>query len=301
MVVVGIGQCSLDTLAVVDSFPEANTKKEVLSWEEQGGGPVATALVALSRLGIACRFYGIIGDDRQGGEIRRSLAEENIDIGGLLVRRNASSQSAFIVIEKGTGKRTIFWKRPSGEYLRPEERELRFGDCNFLLLDGLMTDISLHAAKRARAAGVPVMLDAGRVRRGMLDLAKNCDYLVGSEEFARDLGWENKPEVLQKVIKELGPAVTTITLGEKGSFTFLEHDIIHVPAFEVRTMDTTGAGDVFHGGYVFGLLKGWPVIDAVRFASAVAALKCRKIGGRTGIPELREVVSFLRKRNVILR
>ena len=204
MVVAGVGQCSLDYLAVIDSFPSVDTKNEVLHWEEQGGGPVATALVTLARLGVKCRFHGITGDDEAGDKIRCSLIDENIDASGLLRRDNASSQMAFIAIEKNGGKRTIFCKRPSGTDLRPGELGKDFLEhCDFLLLDGLMKDSSLYAAKRAKSLNVPVMLDAGRLREGMLDIARICDYVVASEEFAKDLGWDDDPETFQKKIEKI--------------------------------------------------------------------------------------------------
>ncbi len=120
-VVTGLGQCCLDSLVLVDGYPPADSKKEVLAWHEQGGGPVATALVALSRLGVSCRFYGITGDDEAGEKIRQSLSEEGIDVRGLVRRRGALSQRAFIVVDRSSAKRTIFWKRPTGDPLRPEE------------------------------------------------------------------------------------------------------------------------------------------------------------------------------------
>jgi sulfofructose kinase len=296
MAVVGIGQCAWDMLAVVDRFPQADTKKEVLAWEEQGGGPVATALVALSRLGITCRFYGVVGDDREGAAIRQSLIEEGVDVTGLVKRSNASSQAAFIAIDESMGTRTIFWKRPSGDPLRMGELPSDFlSGADFLLLDGLMKDVSLFAARRAGKAGIPVMLDAGRVREGMLELALLCDYVVGSEEFARDLGWKNDPASFRQELKRLGFGITTITLGTRGSITFADDEIISCPAFPVETVDTTGAGDVFHGGYLYGLLQKWPLKDTIRFASAVAAVKCRKVGGRAGIPKLSEVQQFLQE------
>ena len=296
MAVVGIGQCSWDYLAVVDSYPAKDTKKEVLRWEEQGGGPVATALVTLSRLGIPCRFYGVVGADDAGEKIRRSLVKENIDVSGLLKRDGAQSQRAFIAIEKAKGTRTIFWKRPSGQELTSDELGSYFlekGD--FVLLDGLMKDVSLYAAEGANHLNIPVMLDAGRLREGMLDIAARCDYVVASEEFARDLGWSDDPEHFRQTIRELGFLVTTITLGERGSISFVHDEIIEVPAFKVEVADTTGAGDVFHGGYVYGLLKGWSINDCVRFGSAVAAIKCREIGGRAGIPSLNDVMGFLKE------
>jgi len=298
MQVVGIGQCSLDLLALVDSYPEVDTKKEVLHFEEQGGGPVATALVALSRLGIPCRFHGVVGDDEDGEKIRASLGQEGVRVDGLMPRKGASSQRAFIVVEEHTGKRTIFWRRPTGDPLTRGEIDIEFLEgASFLLLDGLMKEASLHAAAGARTLGVPVMLDAGRLREGMLDIALASDYVVGSEEFASDMGWTEKGVVMEdriiEKIRRLGWNIVTVTLGERGSITFVDGEIIRTPAFRVETVDTTGAGDVFHAGYIYGLLKKWSMDKVLRFASAFAALKCRKIGGRAGIPSLDETLKFM--------
>jgi len=299
MIVTGLGQSALDYLVLVDTYPRVDTKKEVIEWHEQGGGPVATALVALSRLGISCRFHGIIGDDYAGEKIRQSLIEEGIDVTGLIKRDRATSQIAFIVVEKGTARRTIFWKRPSGNPLQREELGVDFLDgSDFLILDGLMKDISLYAAKRAKTLNIPIMLDAGRMRPGMLDLARLSDYVVTSEEFAKDLGWQLTQEALLKEKEKLGVKVLTITLGEKGSITISNDEFIQLSAFRVEAVDTTGAGDVFHGGYIYGLLNKRSLKDAVTFASALAAIKCTKIGGRIGIPGLNEVRKFLKTKNI---
>lgn len=298
MIVTGIGQSALDYLVLVDTYPRVDTKKEVIEWHEQGGGPVATALVALSRLGISCRFHGIIGDDYAGEKIRQSLIEEGIDVTGLIKRDRATSQIAFILVEKGTARRTIFWKRPSGNPLQREELGVDFLDgSDFLILDGLMKDISLYAAKRAKTLNIPIMLDAGRMHPGMLDLARLSDYVVTSEEFAKDLGWQLTQAALLKEKEKLGVKVLTITLGEKGSITISNDEFIQLSAFRVEAVDTTGAGDVFHGGYIYGLLNKWSLKDAVTFASALAAMKCAKIGGRIGIPGLSEVKKFLAKKD----
>lgn len=297
MRVAGIGQCSLDYLAIIDSYPWVNTKKEVLEWNEQGGGPVATALVTLSRLGIECTFHGIVGDDYAAQKIKQSLIDERIDVKGLVKRENASSQLAFIATEEGTAKRTIFWKRPSGEALKEEELGTDFlGGINFLLLDGLMNDVSLYAAKKAKSMSIPVMLDAGRARPGMIEIAKLCDYVVASEEFSRDLGWFLDSEFLLSVKEKLGVKLLTVTLGERGSITVSKDWVIRIPAFEVKAVDTTGAGDVFHGGYIYGLLNGWDIKNTVIFAAALAAMKCTKLGGRAGIPKLNDVFNFLKAR-----
>lgn len=301
MQVTGIGQCSYDYLAMVDRYPSVDTKKEVLSWHEQGGGPVATALVTLGRLGISTRFCGVTGDDATGDKIRDSLVNEGVDVSGLVTRKDSLSQVAFIAIEQDGGSRTIFWKRPSGNPLLPDEiGPSCLSECSFLLLDGLMEEVSLFAAARAKAAHVPVMVDAGRLRPGMMELIGSCDYVVGSEEFARDLGWELTPEMLSLERRKLGIPILTITLGPEGSITASENTLFHVPAFGVKAVDSTGAGDVFHGAYIYGAIKGWPLRDTVIFASAVAALKCTRIGGRSGIPSLHETLDFLGAKGIML-
>ena len=297
MKVVGIGQCALDHLFVIDSFPAPDTKKEVIDWTISGGGPVATALAGLSRLGVTCDFYGIIGDDESGRKIAGSLGSENINISGLLTRPQSNSQTAFIAVEKGSGRRTIFWKRPSSEPLAPYELPDNFLDnADFLLLDGLMAEASIYAAKKAKEKKVPVMLDAGRMREGMIEVAHLCDYVVGSEEFAKDFLREDKfiyPEKAVISMKSFGARAVTITLGDRGCITASGEALFYTPAFKVEVVDTTGAGDVFHGGYIYGLLQKWDIREVVRFASAFAALKCRKLGGRAGIPDLKEVKQLM--------
>lgn len=300
MKIAGLGQCSLDHLFIVDSFPLPDTKKEVIEWSISGGGPVATALVSLARLGMRCSFHGIIGDDEAGRKIADSLRSEHIDIGGVLTRPGSSSQVAFIAVEKGSGRRTIFWKRPTAAPLMPHELPDDFLDnADFLLLDGLMREASVRAAREAKGKGIPVMLDAGKIREGMLELACLCDYVVSSEEFAKEFTTGSGPFDPEKAalsMQRFGAKAATVTLGDRGSITVSGNDLFHTPAFSVDAVDTTGAGDVFHGGYIYGLLQKWDIKKVVRFASAFAALKCRKPGGRSGIPSLGEVDAFLQEK-----
>lgn len=301
MVVAGIGQCSLDVCALVGQYPQVDAKEEILRWEEQGGGPVATALVTLSRFRVTSRFAGIVGDDEAGFKILQSLLSENIDTTYLQERENATSQRAFIAVERSSGKRTIFWQRPSGAELTPDEiDDAFFRNVKFLLLDGRMKDVSLAAARKARELTIPVMLDAGSMRDGMLELAALCDYVVGSESFARSLGWTGDGAAFAATVREHGWGTTTITLGAQGSYTYHGFRSIHVPAYEVEVVDTTGAGDVFHGAYIAGILQGWDLETVLYFATGAAAMKCTKIGGRAGIPELLSLVGFLEQRGIKL-
>jgi sulfofructose kinase len=287
----------LDTIAVVDPYPPANEKTEVLHWEEQAGGPAATAMVTLARLGIPAALAGIVGDDEAGERIRKLLAASGIDL-HLATRPGLRSQTAFIAVEKNTAKRTIFWRRAEGRDLRIPELPAGFPErFSFLHLDGLMEGISTYACRKARASGIPVMLDAGRIRKGTLAIAAHCDYLVGSETSARQLGWTGNRRRIGRIFREkvlaLGIRAATFTLGERGSFTVTPEGMFFTPAFRIKPVDTNGAGDVFHGAYIYGLLQHWPLPRVVEFASAVAAMKCTKIGGQAGIPGIRAVRQFL--------
>ncbi len=293
MRVFGLGQCSLDHIAAVRKYPEEDSKEEALELTVQGGGPVATALVSLSRLGVRTAFAGVVSDDRAGAEIIEGLKAEGVDTRGLKVKKGGSSQTAFIIVSR-KGLRTIIWRRPDVPELDPEDINASLiKGADFVLLDGLMMKASLKAAMMARRFNVPVMLDAGRVREGMRELAGSSDYIVCSEEFARGLG-STPREALFK-LSSLGPRAATVTLGKKGSITWSDGKTFVQKAFRVKAVDTTGAGDVFHGGYIWGLLNGWDMKKTVRFASAFAALKCLKPGGRLGIPSLRRTLEFLKK------
>lgn len=292
LTVTGLGQCSLDYIALVDGYPIEDTKVEVRNLVIQGGGPVATALVSLSRLGVETRYLGRISDDEAGKEIQRGLIEEGVGVQGLKTLPGGKSQMAFIVVNTETGSRTILWQKPTVAPLGSEEVDpgLIKGS-QMLLLDGLMVGASQEAARLAREHHVPVMLDAGRRRPGMMKLAGLADYIVCSEEFSREAG--NTPEETLKELASLNPTAATVTLGQRGSVTWHRGKTFQTLAFEVQAVDTTGAGDVFHGGYIYGLIKGWDIEETVRFASAFAALKCTRPGGRTGIPTLAETLKFI--------
>jgi sulfofructose kinase len=299
MVVTGLGQCCWDTLAEVEEYPSPDSKAESGQWVEQGGGPAATALVTVARLGLQCRFAGVVGDDAAGALIRHALHAEGIDVTHLLTRPGAASQRAFIMVERTGGRRTIVWQRPTGAHLAPAELEEPFWSGSaFLHLDGLMEEASLHGAREARRRGIPVMVDAGRMRPGMRELAGLCDYLVAAEQFFLDLGWNGSEEHFARLADGLGAPVATVTLGDRGSLTRHGGTTCHVPAFPVAALDTTGAGDVFHGGYLFGLIQGWPLRETVVFASAAAALSCLHLGAQRGAPRLDEVSRFLVDRGI---
>jgi len=292
--VVGLGQCCIDYLGVVEHYPDVNEKEEVNNLTIQGGGPVATAMVTLSRLGASTAFIGKISDDYFGGLIKDGLTSEFVNIDHIIVEKDKRSQFAFIVIEKDTGKRTVLWSRATVTPLRADELNRNvISTANVLLLDGLEKEGSMAAAEYARGAGVTIVVDAGSMREGALALVNLSDYFIASEDFARQFSHGNDPKAAAMELLGLGAKTVIITLGEKGSICVSPESYFYQPAFKVKAVDTTGCGDVFHGAFILGLLRKWDLRETIRFASAAAALKCREIGGRTAIPDLREVEEFL--------
>lgn len=295
--VVGLGQCSLDILGQLDHYPELDQKAELNSLLLQGGGPVATALVTLARLGVPVAMVGAVGDDEFGQQICRGLQEENVDCSHLVRAPGAVSQVAFIAVDP-LGHRNIFWHRGTASPALPDSvPDFLPASVRILHLDGLHLDAAIAAAERARSRGVVTVLDGGTLRSGMERLLPLIDHLVVSEKFARQLPHCGDADDALHRLSGSGAQAVTITLGSSGSRTLCaDGHLFSQPAFDVDAVDTTGCGDVFHGGYIYGLLQEWPLRQTVRFAAACAALKTRAMGGRTAIPGLPEVLSFLQHR-----
>jgi ribokinase len=284
MDVYGLGQCSLDVIARIPAWPHPDSKCEFRDMVIQGGGPVATALAALSRWGLACHFAGVTGDDDFGGRIAAFLRDEGVDASGLVPRPGHRSQYAFIAVEPG-GRRTIFWQRPTGMALGPSELRLEIlRACRVLHTDGLFPEASLAAASEARAAGVLVSVDAGTLREGMLELARTSDCFVASETFARALTGGDDPLGACRMILERGAPIAGVTLGARGYAAMFGGRTIVKPACAVAAVDTTGCGDVFHAGLAYGLVRGWEPERCFDLAAWAAAQVATRMGGRAGIP-----------------
>lgn len=296
--VICLGYSATDYLGIVPHYPEEDTKIELLQFSKQGGGPAATASVALARLGARVAFVGKVGDDDFGKFMLAELAKEGVCTEHVIIQKGASSQFAFIVINRHTGKRTIFWTRSGVTPLQPEELNSNvLTSCRVLLTDGHDTWAAVKAAKLANEAGIPVVYDAGSVREASVELAEHTDALIASERFAREYTGKKDPQEAAQVMLSGRRRYSVVTLGERGCVYATNEGTFHQPAFKVNVIDTTGAGDVFHGTFAFGILNDWPYREIVEFSSAVAAMKCTKLGGRPGIPTLMEALSFLRKRS----
>ncbi len=287
--VFGIGQCCIDYIARIDSYPPPDIKYEFQELVIQGGGPVATALVALARWGVTCAFTGVIGDDNFGNMIAKSLTDEGVNTNGLLIRRGFESQFAFILAEPGVGRRTIFWRRPTSPTPKPEELNYNMiQNSTVLHTDGLFPEASIAACKYAKEAGKKIVVDAGSLREGMLDLARLSDYFIASEKFAKQFVGDQDVHKACYQLSELGPNLVSVTLGAKGYIMIENSKIIKKPAYKVKAVDTTGCGDIFHAGFIYGLIKGWDNHKSLDFAAWAAAKSSLKLGGREGIPSIED-------------
>ncbi|MHC4938395.1 MAG: PfkB family carbohydrate kinase [Planctomycetota bacterium] len=271
-----MGACVVDQFGIVDEYPEPDSKREVLDWRTDFGGPIATALVALARWGRRCAFAGVIGDDQAGALIRANLTEEGVDAANLLVRANARSQAAFIAVEQRTGRRKIYWRRPTGA--PPERSELDVPDARIFLTDGLYAGISAELAREAACT----VVDAGTLRDGTRELIPVADVVVASESFAQ--AYAGDAEGCCRKLREEGVTVAGVTLGDRG-YVASFHDVwLERPAVAVDAVDTTGCGDVFHAGVCHGMLEGWDWVRTFEYANRAAARAATALGGRAGIP-----------------
>ncbi len=297
--VVGLGQACVDLLGKVPGHPEEDTKTELLELEMQCGGPASTAMVTLARLGARAAFLGSVGEDAFGRRIRAELESEGVDVAGLQSTPGRTSQLAFIAVSRGTGRRTVYWHRGTAPPLDAGEVDLsRHAGARILHLDGLMIEASIEAAVQAHERRMIVVLDAGTLRPGSLELIPHVDVLIASERFAEPLtGGAGGPEAAVRALQERCPGRVVVTLGEKGSLACDGRGFVRQPAFSVEVEDTTGAGDVYHGAYVYGLLQGWDTTRCMRFASAAAAMNCTRPGARGGIPDRAALDAFLRRRS----
>jgi sugar/nucleoside kinase (ribokinase family) len=284
--VVGLGLNAVDHLCTVPAFPTFNSKQQMTVYSCQPGGQAATAMVALQRWGCRTAYIGSFGDGIIGQLSRRSLSEEGVNLAGAIQRTGVANQMAVILIDQTSGERTVLMYRPAALALRPEEltRDLVTAG-RVLHLDGYDLDAALTAASWAREAAIPVVVDLD-TRSGAIErLLALTDVVIVSQEFAAQLTGATDPESAIDRLAAATPApLVAITLGAEGVIARAAAGTLRVPAYPVHCVDSTGAGDVFHAGFIYGMLADWPLERTLRFANAAAALKCTQMGGRPGIP-----------------
>ncbi len=288
-----IGYNAFDITVPICGFPAPDSKTEVPFIGLGGGGPGATAAVALATLGARVHLITPLTADSGGLSQRRELTAAGVELRGSPTLVGQECAKAVILVRPETGERTIFWSRGKLPLLEPGLWNADWLEgVDLLYLDGHEPALSIVAAQQAREKGLPVVLDAGSVREGSEELVALCTDVISSSHFALDLAEVDEPLVALGELQSRGPERVAMTLGAEGVLAWGDPAFV-VPAFKVETLDTTGAGDVFHAGYAFALAQGGEFEYNLKFGAAVAALKCAHWGGRGGLPLLDEVIEML--------
>jgi sulfofructose kinase len=280
---VGVGLNAIDTLIPLKQFPARGSKTEYTNASIMPGGQTATAIVACQSWGLNTRYIGKIGDDEAGHLHQREFARTGVDTRLITVASAASPQS-LILVDDG-GERTVLCRRDERLLLQPTDLDRDWiVNARALHIDGFETAAATQAAAWAREAGIPVIADLDEIYPGVDDLITNVDYLIVSRDFPLRLTGERRLEsALQKIKQRFGCAITAATLGEDGVLAWDGKEFHLNPAYHVSVTDTTGAGDIFHAGFIYGLLQDWSLERQLDFACAAAALNCTCSGARGGI------------------
>lgn len=294
--IVAIGLNATDTLIRVPSFPAFDSKTKILSSSVLPGGQAATAAVACRRWGLRSRYVGKIGDDAAGRLQREEFAREEVEA-HLIEVPNCTSQLAFIIVDQATGERTILWQRDDRLDLRPEELPQEWiRGARLIHVDGHPSAPAAAAARLAREAGAMVTADLDNVYPGVEELLEYIDFMIGSRDFPeRLLGASDLLESLPEITRRFGCRVAGATLGRDGVLAWDGRQFHYCPAFAVDPVDTTGAGDVFHAGFAYALLRGDTLPAILEFSCAAAGLNCMALGARGGIRPLDEIEKLRRE------
>jgi len=293
---VGVGVNATDTIIELPHFPSLDTKMELTSARVLAGGQVATAVAACAAWGLKTRYMGRIGDDAAGQLQRREFARAGVDA-HLIVVNDCPSQSSYILVDQHTGERTILWQRDARQALQPGDIQKEcVRNARLLHVDGHDTHAAAAAARWAREAGIPVTADLDNIYAGLPELLAVTDYAITSQEFpARLTGERDLLKSLPMIRRRFGCHVVGVTLGKDGALVWDGSRFFYSPAYQVAARDTTGAGDVFHAAFAYGILQGWPLPRLLDFSCAAAALNCTATGARGGIRPIAEIQALQQK------
>ncbi len=298
MDIIGLGFATVDVLARVPRLPQADEVFRLLGVSVQGGGPVATALVTVARLGGSAGYIGTVGGDDWGRFILADFERNKVDVSLTGVDTTGSSMLSIILVDAATGARSILYdpgRTAESTFSEAEAAAVR--SARILHLDGWNLTAAIAAARAAREAGVLVSFDggAGEAWREVNALLPLADVLVVARQFAHRFTGEDDITAAGQRLLHIGAREVVITDGANGCWYWDAASALRQPAYKVAVVDTTGAGDVYHGAYIYALLQGWEPAQRLRFASATAALKCTQPGGRLGIPTTAQVLDFLKE------
>ncbi|WP_213807838.1 PfkB family carbohydrate kinase [Granulicella sp. dw_53] len=290
---VGVGLNATDTVIPLLEFPARGSKVEYRTANVLPGGQVATTVVACQNWGLKTRYVGKLGDDVAATLHREAFAHAGVEAQITTVSGGASAQSLILV--DGGGERTVLCRRDERLILQPTDLKREWiENARALHVDGYDTAAATVAARWAREAGIPVIADLDELYPGVDDLLENIDYLIVSRDFpSRLMAEPDMEKALQQMQRRYGCLLTAATLGPDGVVAWDGKEFHFNPAYRVPAVDTTGAGDIFHAGFIYGLLQGWPLDRQLDFACAAAALNCTAVGARGGIQSVEAIEDMM--------
>lgn len=290
---VGVGLNATDTLIPLKEFPVRGSKVEYRNASVMPGGQAATTVVACATWGLSARYVGKLGED-DAARLHRAAFERAAVEAELTVVAGAASPQSLILVDEG-GERTVLCRRDERLLLQPEDLQREWiVNARALLVDGYETAAAITAAGWAREAGVPVIADLDELYEGVEHLIAHVDYLIVSRDFPRRLMADSDlKNALRRMRERFGCRLTAATLGEDGVLAWDGRESLHRAAYRVPVKDTTGAGDIFHAGFIYGLLQGWELERQLDFACAAAAMNCTGPGARGGIGTVEEIEGLM--------
>lgn len=292
--VFGMGHCCLDYLYELDPYPEKGKKGEVVNSKTVGGGPVPTALLTLQKFGCSTRFFGRVGDDADGKLVLSNLVNGGVDITPTIVDPNSKTPRAIIWIDTRNGDRTVALDKTGHKWVDASDFTSEWlENCSVFLSDGRATEANIEALRIAKEKDIPTVLDIGNMRKRLDEMLFLTDYAIVSSDLSSSFSGVSSPHDLAKTLLSKGVKTAIVTVGAEGAVITTGEKNFQVPGYPVDVVDTTGAGDVFHGAFIYGILNNFDLINSVRFANVSAALSCRHLSGMGGIPTLKQVKNIL--------
>jgi sugar/nucleoside kinase (ribokinase family) len=294
--VVGVGANSVDFVNLLPGYPQpfgSFAKMQIRDRRVLCGGQMATAMSTCASLGLKSKYVGVSGTDENGRRIRQELARRDVDVSDLIIR-DAENQFAVILVDETTGERIVLWDRD--ERLRLRDRELpteAIAAARAVHVDDVDDEAALRAARLGRAAGAFVTTDIDRVTPKTTELATVVTHAIFAQHVPAQLTGINDLEAALRAMRKTHEGVLCVTLGEHGAMALAGDELHRSPAFHVHAVDTTGAGDVFRGGFIYGLLQGQPIDQVLRTANAAAAVSCTRLGALNGVPTMAEVQELM--------
>lgn len=294
--ILGFGESSVDEVLLVPELPQRSASKVPISSSTMMyGGQVATCMAACAALGLPTAYLGPVGDDDDGRQLLGRLQEKGVDVSRVLVRR-APTRRAVILVEQATGERFVLWERDRALDVAPRELSPALLDgAEVVHVDAVDETASIHLASLARASGARVTCDVDRVTTRTGELLAAITHPILAADVPAALTGVSDLEASLRALRTRHPGVLCVTLGDRGSAALDGDRFLFAPAFQVAVVDSTGAGDVFRAGFVYGLVQGWPTGEVLRFANAAAAVNCTRAGAMAGVPDRHDIIELLNR------